>query len=127
MMGGGITAIWNDLSSARMGDPSSLTRTVTWLVVFASASAVIQEKTPATGSMVALAGAPSARLKVRAFGGRSESVAELEITRAIPAWMTWSGMAASTGGWLLSKTVTEKYWVTLRLGAPLSVTRTAME
>src|SRR5258708_16892188 len=61
-------------SSKRLGEPLSVTRTVTGKLPGPWASVGVQVKAPVAGSMLAPAGAPL-RLKVRVLAGRSGSVA----------------------------------------------------
>src|SRR5437764_537199 len=57
------------------GEPLSVTRTVTAFVLGPWLSVGAQVKTPLAGFMLAPAGAPASRLKVRSWAGTSESVA----------------------------------------------------
>src|SRR6516165_10185517 len=74
----------NDLESLRAGEPLSVTRTVTELVVLTSRSLVGSVKSPLVGSMLARGGAPGARLNESVCCGTSASVAELEIESVMP-------------------------------------------
>src|SRR5438067_1231799 len=56
------------------GAPLSVTRTVTRLIEGPCASAGVQVNTPVFGSIIAPAGAPGSRLKLRVSFGRSGSV-----------------------------------------------------
>src|SRR3954470_17678199 len=87
IVGRARTTKLNDLASLRLGEPSSVTRTVIKLVVFTSASDVDTVSRPVTALIVAVAGAPGSRLKARLFAGRSGSVAEFETVSVAPAWM----------------------------------------
>src|SRR5436190_5235654 len=100
------TVTVKDLASLWGGRPSSVTRTVNWLVVLASASVVGQLRRPLVELMLASGGAPGSRLKVSPFAGMSGSVAELEIVRMDPACRAWSATPARTGGLLVSNTYT---------------------
>jgi hypothetical protein len=63
-MGGNSTMAEKVFSSLKLGLPLSVTRTVMWLVVPASAAVVIQEKAPLVLTITAVAGAPASRLKL---------------------------------------------------------------
>src|SRR5262249_56511022 len=76
------------------------------------------------GSMLALASGTLPRLMVSAWGGLLGSVARLVITSCVPTVMVWLAMAARTGGLLSGRTTTEKLWVALSDGWPLSATIT---
>src|SRR5215467_7543697 len=54
----------------------------------------------------------------------SGSVARLVIARCIPTAIVWLAIADRTGGLLVGVTTTEKVWVALSEGWPLSVTIT---
>ena len=81
--------------SPRLGDPLSVTLTVTTLVVFAKASAGVQVIKPA-GLTVKPPG-PETRPKVSVWAGRSVSVAVALVASNVVAWMVWSGGIVNTG------------------------------
>src|SRR5262245_55376070 len=74
--------------------------------------------------MLALAAAPLPKLKLKTCGGLSGSVARLVITSCVPTAMVWLAIAARTGGLLSGRTTTEKLWVAVSEGEPLSLTMT---
>ena len=88
-VGAGITATVKDFESVKCCAFTahgllSVTRTVTVLVVFMKELSGVQRKTPFVELMEAPAGA-ALRLNERPFAGRSGSVAEFVMARAIPA------------------------------------------
>src|SRR5262245_6547687 len=85
----------------------------------------VQVNAPLLGLMLAPEGADT-RLNVRALVGRSGSVALAVSVRGLPSLAGWLAMGVSTGGLFTSLTVTMKLLVSLKLGEPLSVTRTRM-
>src|SRR5262245_9290436 len=64
------------------------------------------------------------KLNVRVLAGRSASLAVLVITSVTPSLMVWLAIAANTGALFTSVVTTVKLLVSLKGGAPLSVTRT---
>src|SRR5438445_1364418 len=86
----------------------------------------VQVKTPLAGSRLTPAGAPAPRLKVRICGGRSGSLTTLVKLSSCPAATVLFGIGERTGGELTSLTTMLKRWVALKLGLPLSNTRTRM-
>src|SRR5258708_1744079 len=103
------TVATNDFASLKPGAPSSVTRTVTLLVVFASVSAVTQTNSPLVGLIVEFPGAPASRPNVRLLGGLSGSVAEFVNIKTAPACKVRSVIAASTGAWFTERTVSRKF------------------
>src|SRR5713101_4843348 len=85
-----------------------------------------QVNTPVDGSRLTPAGAPAPRLKVRICGGRSGSLTTLVKVSNCPAATVLLAMGESTGGELTSLTTMLKRCVALKLGLPLSNTRTRM-
>src|SRR5712671_245911 len=106
MLGRDRTVTVKVRASERFGEPSSVTRTVMALVVFASPSLVGKVKRPLAESIAAPLGAPGSRLNASKLVGMSASVALFEITRVVPAWIVKSGMSDKTGALLVSKTIT---------------------
>src|SRR4029453_11438531 len=106
----------------REGDPLSVTRTAIVLVPGAPWPGV-QVNTPLLGLMLAPEG-PATRLNGRGLAGRSGSGAAAVRVRGLPSLAGWFAMGVSTGGLFTSLTVTVKLLVSLKLGEPLSVTRT---
>src|SRR5262249_18708291 len=72
-----LTMALNDLVWLRLGDPSSVTRTVTVFVLGPCASVGVQEIAPVFVLMVIPAGAET-KLKVKLLAGISGSVAEAD-------------------------------------------------
>ena len=103
------------------GDPSSVTRIVT--VWTAGPLVAFQLNTPLP-VMLAPAGAPGARLNVRALPGSSGSVALTAKASSWPSSTERLPMVAITGGWLTSRTVTVRVSRSLSGKRPSSVTRT---
>src|SRR5712691_7142524 len=94
--------LWASLNG---GVPSSVTRTVIKFVLGPCASVGVQVKTPLVGLMLAPAGAPGSKLKVRVLGGRSGSVAVFVTTSGLSSAMNRSVGALSTGGRFTSVTM----------------------
>src|SRR5438046_9283444 len=88
-------------SSKRLGEPLSVTRTVTVKLPGPWASVGVQVKTTVVGWMLAPAGAPL-RLKVRVLAGRSGSVAVAGKLSMVSSSTVGSAMDASSGGRLTS-------------------------
>src|SRR5438093_1164572 len=95
--GAGTTIIWNVAVSLRGGEPESMTRTVTVLVVAAKTTGAFQTNCPLVESMVAPAGEAS-RLKVSAWAGRSGSLAPIVNTSCSPVFTIKSPGGTNTGG-----------------------------
>src|SRR2546425_1205692 len=74
--------------------------------------------------MLAPVGAPGSRLKVSTLAGISASLADTLKVNSVPSLIVWLAIAASTGAAFASLTTTLKVLLSLRLGVPLSVTRT---
>lgn len=102
----------------------SETETVRRLVPAGKSLPGRQVNTPFVGLMLAPAGAPEPRLNERRFAGRSESRATNGIVTRMPLLMIWPGTESRIGGWFTSLTNTVTFAVALRLGTPLSFTRT---
>src|SRR5262245_8191585 len=105
------------------GDPLSVTRTVTVLVLGPCASAGIQLNSPLAVRVAPLG--PVNRLNVSVFAGRSESVAVIVKLNGLPSLIVWLAMER-IGALLTSLTVTLSDLASLSGGEPLSVTRTVM-
>src|SRR5207247_743414 len=76
--------------------------------------------------MLAPAGAPGSSEYVNVLAGISGSVAVTVSVIAVPSLTDRSPIGANTGGRFTSLTVTVKVFASLRLGEPLSLTRTVM-
>src|SRR5947208_8413735 len=76
--------------------------------------------------MIAPAGAPGSKLKVRILVGLSGSVAEFVTLNSIPAEATWSAIDANSGGLFTSSTTTVKLTKSLSAGVPSSATLTTI-
>ena len=107
------------------GEPLSVTRTVTRLVLGSCASVGAQLRTPLLGSRLTPSGADT-RLKVSVLAGRSRSVAVLVTTSAASPWIILYVSTVSTGARFSSLTTTVKLLVALSAGVPLSVTLTVI-
>src|SRR4029453_16584148 len=108
------------------GAPLSVTRTVNVFVLGPCASVGVQVKTPVLGSRFAPGGALT-RANVNVLDGLPGSVADSVRVRGLPSLIVWLAIGASAGGlFALFTTTTVKLRVALRLGTPLSVTRTVM-
>src|SRR6266550_2748069 len=107
-------------------EPSSVTRTVIRFVLGPWASVGVQVNTPLVALMLAPAGAPESRLKVKLLAGRSGSVAEFVTTSVLSSSIIRSAGTISTGGRFTSATMTVKLRVSLEGGEPSSVTRTVI-
>src|ERR1041385_4512846 len=79
---------------------------------------------PFVALIAAPGGAPGARLKVKAFAGRSVSEAMFVIASRKPSSITLLVMGSSVGGEFTSLTTTATRPVALRLGKPSSRTIT---
>src|SRR5262245_14810627 len=90
------------------------------------ASLGVQVNTPLAALMLTPAGAPGSTLNVSVLAGASASVAVTVTVNRLPSLIVRLAMAASTGALFTSLTVTVKLLVSLRLGTPLSVTRTVI-
>src|SRR6267143_3367726 len=110
----------------RLGVPSSATRMLKTFVLGDCPLLGVQVKIPLAESTFAPAGAPAPRLKVSTFAGISGSFTTLVNLSNWPAETVLSEMGESTGGELTSLTIMVKRWVALKLGEPLSNTRTKM-
>src|SRR3989442_15189366 len=76
--------------------------------------------------MLAPAGAPGSRLKVRMLAGRSGSVAVFVTTNVLSSLIIWSAGTVRTGARFTSVTTTVKLRASLEGGEPSSVTRTVI-
>jgi hypothetical protein len=114
------------LVSLRLGEPLSVTRTVTGLLLGPCDSVGVQLNTPLPLLIVIPDGAPASRLYVKVLAGTSPSLAVAVNVKVLPSLIVWLAMAAKTGALFASFTVTVKLLVSLRLGEPLSVTRTVI-
>src|SRR5205814_9082209 len=91
-----LTVMVNVSSSKRLGEPLSVTRTVTGKLPGPWASVGVQGKTPVVGWMLAPAGAPI-KVEVRVLAGRSGSVAVAVKLRVVSS-STESGRTSGRGG-----------------------------
>src|ERR1051326_9244616 len=107
----------------RLGLPLSLTRTVTRFVLEPWSSTGVQLIAPLLPSMLMPAGAVN-RAKVSVLAGISASVAVALTLKVVCSATVWSPGTVSTGARFTSFTITLKLFVALRLGLPLSLTRT---
>src|SRR5439155_1312308 len=103
---------------------SSVTRTVIRFVLGPCASVGLQVNRPLVALMLAPAGAPGSRLKVRVLAGRSGSVAVFVTTNVLSSSIIWSAGTVRTGARFTSVTTTVKLRASLEGGEPLSVTST---
>src|SRR5437867_12737451 len=76
--------------------------------------------------MLAPAGAPGSRLKVRVLAGRSGSVAVFVTTNVLSSLIIWSAGTVNSGARFTSVTTTVKLRASLEGGEPSSVTRTVI-
>src|SRR5437867_4492279 len=118
-----LTTTVNVFASLNAGEPLSVTRTVTALVLGPCASVGVQVNTPLVALMLAPAGAPGSRLKVKVLA--SASVAVAVNVRSVPSTRVLSPIGESTGAVLTSFTTIMIVSAALRAGEPLSVTRKA--
>src|SRR5688572_20040812 len=114
----------NCTASLSVGWESSDTRTATAYVPGPCTSVGVQLISPVDGSMVIPSGAPGSRLKVSNEPSKSGSVAALVTSSRLPSLIARLSRGASTGALFTSLTATEKVCVALKLGEPLSATRT---
>jgi len=127
LLGGGVTVIEMVWLSESVGDPLSVTRTVTekvptWVRVG------VQEKRPLLELIEAPLGAPLPRLKVRFWAGTSTSLAVAVKVRLLVAAMVWLASVSRDGAVLGGRlTVIERFRLEERAGEPSSVTRTVTE
>src|SRR5262245_31572491 len=118
-----LTMTVNVRVSLSGGEPLSVTRTIRVFVLGPFASVVVQVNRPVLGLMLAPTGGES-RLNVSALGGTSGSLAVMIVLSVLPSLTVWSAIALMIGALFNSLTTTVKFCVALRLGVPLSVTRT---
>src|SRR2546429_339621 len=107
------------------GEPSSVTRTL-MLFVPTFAAVGIQLNKPVAGSMVAPAGAPDSSVNVMVWAGKSESLAVAVKLSSVSAETVQFIGKESCGRVFTSLTATERIFVSLRGGVPLSGTGTAL-
>src|SRR5262245_3957570 len=105
------------------GEPLSVTRTVKVFVLGPFASIGVQVNRPVLGLMLAPVGGET-RLNVSVLAGTSGSLAGIVVLSVLPSLTVWSAIAPRTGALLSSLTTMVKFCVALKLGVPLSVTRT---
>ena len=118
-----VTSMRNVFVPARFGEPVSVTRTVTKLVVEAWASDGIHWNTPSPDPIVAPSGNPASRLNESEFGGTSVSVAVTPRMRQLPGFRVTSPIPPTTGGTFTSLIVTAAFFSSPLFVQPLSVTR----
>src|SRR5262245_63516531 len=121
-----LTTTLNVLVLLKPGEPLSVTRTVMLFVLGPCVSVGVQVNTPVFWLMLAPVGAPASSEYVNALAGTSASVAVTVNDNVAPSLTVWFATTASTGAIFTSLTVTVKLLVSLRLGMPLSVTRTVI-
>src|SRR5436190_1853583 len=97
----------NEFVALSGGEPLSITTTVIVLVLGPCASVGVQVIAPEAVLMLMPEGGAS-RLKLRAFVGTSESVADAETFRLVSSSSVWLEGTFNRGGELTSLTVTEK-------------------
>src|SRR3989442_346939 len=97
---------------------------VTMFVLGDCALLGVQLKIPLELSRLAPVGAPAPRLKVRIWAGRSGSLTTLLTVSNCPAATVLFAMGERIGAEFTSLTMMVKRWVALKLGLPLSKTRT---
>lgn len=97
MSGRETTLMSKRRESERAGEPLSVTVMEKLWVVLASASDVNHVNSPDVGWTDAPGGPPGARLNVRVFAGKSESLAAFEITTQLPAWTVRLAITESNG------------------------------
>ena len=119
------TVTVNELVALSGGTPLSVTTTVIRFVLGPWASDGVHVIPPVAGLMLMPDGGET-RLKVRIFGGRSESEAEAETFKVASSFMVWLAGTVSEGAEFTSLTVTVNELVALSEGVPLSVTTTVM-
>src|SRR5580765_3926228 len=117
-----VTITWKLLVALRLGVPLSKTRTVTVLVLGPCASVGVQAMAPPAETVRPVG--PDTKAKPSVLAGRSESVAVALTLSAVCSAMVWVPGTVRTGAVFTSVTITWKPLVALRLGVPLSKTRT---
>src|SRR5437899_1271467 len=122
-----VTIIVIVSKSPRAGEPLSVTRTVTVLVLGPCASVGVHVKTPLLELIVAPVGAPASKEKVKICAGMSGSVALAAKVRRVFSFTDCDPIGASTGALLTSLTTIVIVSKSLNAGEPLSVTRTVTE
>src|SRR5438046_6564430 len=110
------------LVALKLGEPLSKTRTVTVFVLGPCASVGVQAIAPAEETVRPVG--PDTSAKVSVLAGRSESVAVAFTLSAVCSAMVCVAGTVSTGVVFTSVTITRKLLVALKLGEPLSKTRT---
>ena len=106
-----------------LGLPSSMTRTTIIFVLGPCASVGDQVNKPLTGSMLAPAGAPGSRLKLRFCVGKSESDALMVKLTVVSSGIVRFAIGGTFGALFTLLTVTVKLLLSLKVGEPLSDTR----
>src|SRR5882672_4916943 len=110
----------------KLGVPLSATLMLTTLVLGDCALLGVQVNTPLELSRLAPVGAPAPRLKIRIWAGRSGSLTTLLTVNNCPAATVLFAIGERIGAEFTSLTMMVKRWVALKLGLPLSKTRTRM-
>src|SRR5262245_14415581 len=105
-----FTVILTGCAAESGGAPLSVTNTLK-VTLPPLPSSGVQANSPVAGSMAAPAGAP-AREKASPLAGRSGSLAAAVKVTVAPSSTVRSGIGASAGGRLTSRTVIVKLWVT---------------
>src|SRR5213592_4280009 len=117
-----VTITWKLLVALKLGEPLSKTRTVTVFVLGPCASLGVHVIAPAEDTVRPVG--PDTKAKLSVLAGRSESVAVALTLSAVCSPMVWVPGTVRTGAVFTSVTMTWKLLVALRLGVPLSKTRT---
>src|SRR6266542_4056852 len=110
------------LGAPILGEPLSETRTVTVFVLGTCASVGVQAIAPPEETVRPVG--PDTSAKVSVLAGRSESVAVAFTLNRVCSAMVCVPGTVSSGAEFASVTMTRKLLVALRLGEPLSETRT---
>src|SRR5438309_2625202 len=95
-----VTTIVIVCAALKLPKPLSFTRTVTAAVLGPWASLGVQVNMPVAGSMLAPAGAPGSRLKVKVCAGLSASVAEAVKVKRLPSLIVLLLSGTRTGAML---------------------------
>src|SRR5258705_13947371 len=118
-----VTMIVTPCVALALGMPLSVTRTTMLFVLGPCDSSGVQVKNPLTGSILAPAGAPGSRLKLKLWTGRSESEAvAVKLTVVFSARLR-DPSGVTVGGLFTLLTVTLKVLLSVNGGEPLSQTR----
>src|SRR5438093_2400305 len=116
----------NEVLLLWLGEPSSVTSTVTAYIRSACPAVGFHVNTPVDGSMVAPMGALGPRVKVSLLGGSSGSEALFVIVSNDPGRIICGGTGAMSGALFTSLTIMLKLLMSLKAGTALSVTCTVI-